>query len=62
MERVSRSGKYLVWELSGDSYLIAHLRMTGALLFDPAADPIHTRVRLELDRGRTVAHRIVDIP
>ncbi len=55
VERVSRSGKYLVWELSGDSYLIAHLRMTGALLFDPAADPIHTRVRLELDRG----HRLI---
>jgi formamidopyrimidine-DNA glycosylase len=55
VERVGRSGKYLVWELSGDRYLIAHLRMTGALLFDPVSDPIHTRVRLELDRG----HRLI---
>jgi len=35
VERVGRSGKYLVWSLSGDRYLLIHLRMTGALLFDP---------------------------
>ncbi len=55
VRRVGRSGKYLVWELSGDRYLLAHLRMTGALLFDPNVDPIHTRVRLELDQG----HRLI---
>jgi formamidopyrimidine-DNA glycosylase len=53
--RVSRRGKYLVWELSGDRYLLMHLRMTGTLLLDPAADPPHTRVRLEFDGG----HRMV---
>ena len=31
----SRRGKYLVWELSGDVYLLVHLRMTGTLLLDP---------------------------
>jgi formamidopyrimidine-DNA glycosylase len=55
VERLSRLGKYLVWELSGDRYLLAHLRMTGAFLFDPAVDPAHTRVRMELDGG----HRLV---
>ena len=39
MERLARYGKYLVWELSGDAFLLVHLRMTGALLFDPAVDP-----------------------
>ena len=52
---MGRSGKYLVWRLSGERYLLMHLRMTGALLFDPPADPPHTRVRFELDGG----HRLV---
>jgi formamidopyrimidine-DNA glycosylase len=53
--RVGRAGKYLVWSLSGDRYLLMHLRMTGTLLFDPAAPAPHTRVLLELDDG----HRLV---
>lgn len=52
---VERSGKYLVWELSGEVFLLAHLRMTGTLLFDPAVEPSHTRVRFELDGG----HRLL---
>jgi formamidopyrimidine-DNA glycosylase len=56
VERLSRSGKYLVWELSGDRYLLAHLRMTGAFLFDPPVDPAHTRVRLQLDAGHRVLY------
>jgi formamidopyrimidine-DNA glycosylase len=55
VERVDRAGKYLVWALSEDRYLLVHLRMTGALLFDPAVEPVHTRVRFELDRG----HRLL---
>jgi formamidopyrimidine-DNA glycosylase len=55
VERIGRSGKYLVWALSGERYLLVHLRMTGALLLDPAAEPAHTRVRFELDAG----HRLV---
>jgi formamidopyrimidine-DNA glycosylase len=53
--RVRRSGKYLIWELSGDRHLLIHLRMTGALLLDPTVDPPHTRARLQLDGG----HRLV---
>jgi formamidopyrimidine-DNA glycosylase len=55
VERVTRAGKYLIWELTDDRHLLLHLRMTGALLFDPPADPPHTRVRFELDRG----HRLL---
>ncbi len=55
VERVGRSGKYLVWQLTGERFLLVHLRMTGALLFDPPVDPPHTRVRFTLDEG----HRLV---
>ncbi|MFZ0090094.1 MAG: bifunctional DNA-formamidopyrimidine glycosylase/DNA-(apurinic or apyrimidinic site) lyase [Solirubrobacteraceae bacterium] len=55
VEQVGRSGKYLVWRLTGERYLLIHLRMTGALLFDPPVDPPHTRVRFTLDEG----HRLV---
>jgi formamidopyrimidine-DNA glycosylase len=56
VERVGRAGKYLVLSLSGDRYLLIHLRMTGALLFDPAAEPLHTRVRFTLDGGHRLAY------
>ncbi len=55
IEEVGRAGKYLVWRLSDDRYLLIHLRMTGSLLFDPPSEPPHTRVRFELDAG----HRLV---
>jgi formamidopyrimidine-DNA glycosylase len=49
VEAVDRAGKYLVWRCSDERYLLMHLRMTGALLFDPPVDPPHTRVRFMLD-------------
>ena len=52
---VGRSGKYLVWSLSEDRHLLMHLRMTGSLLFDPAVEPSHTRVRFAFNDG----HRLV---
>src|SRR4051812_21658677 len=48
VDRLSRRGKYLVWELSDDVYLLMHLRMTGTLLLDPPAPTGHARVRLGL--------------
>ena len=56
VEEVGRSGKYLVWRLTGERFLLIHLRMTGALLFDPPVDPPHTRVRFALDAGHRVAY------
>ncbi len=52
VERLWRRGKYLVWELEGDRHLLMHLRMTGTLLWDPAELPPHTRVVIDLERGR----------
>jgi formamidopyrimidine-DNA glycosylase len=55
VRRLARRGKYLLWELDDERYLLAHLRMTGALLYDPPAEPAHARVRIELSDG----HRLV---
>ncbi|HEX5620804.1 MAG TPA: bifunctional DNA-formamidopyrimidine glycosylase/DNA-(apurinic or apyrimidinic site) lyase [Solirubrobacteraceae bacterium] len=49
IERLGRRGKYLVWELEGEAYLLQHLRMTGTLLLDPDGAPPYTRVWLRLD-------------
>jgi len=52
VERLSRRGKYLVWELSGDVRLAQHLRMSGTVLVSPDPEPVHTRVRIDLGRVR----------
>ncbi len=50
VEKLDRRGKYLVWSLEDDVHLAQHLRMTGAVLCEPAGaqrfDPPHVRVRL----------------
>ncbi len=53
IEGLSRRGKYLIFHLSGDLYLIIHLRMTGALLHRNAGDDAdrYTRATLALDDG-----------
>jgi formamidopyrimidine-DNA glycosylase len=62
VQRLSRAGKYLIWELSGDAFLLMHLRMTGTLLFDPVpactrtGEPPHTRVRIVLSDGHRLAY------
>jgi formamidopyrimidine-DNA glycosylase len=58
VERLSRRGKYLIWELEDEVYLAMHLRMTGNLLVvstdeDADARP-HLRARLVLDSGTRV--------
>src|ERR1700756_1320633 len=56
VERLDRAGKYLIWALSGERYLLMHLRMTGTLLFDPPAPPPHSRVMLGLDDGHHLVY------
>ena len=48
---LSRRGKYLVWELAGDVFLLMHLRMTGTLLVAPAEDVPYQRVIWTLSDG-----------
>ncbi len=55
IEGLHRRGKYLVWSLRGDVHLAQHLRMTGALLWEPKPEPANVRVRIQL-RPR---HRLV---
>jgi formamidopyrimidine-DNA glycosylase len=55
VESLGRRGKYLVWALEGELFLAQHLRMTGALLWEPEGEPRHVRVRIELTpRARLV--------
>jgi formamidopyrimidine-DNA glycosylase len=56
IERIGRSGKYLLWELSGDMHLLVHLRMTGTLLFDPGPEVTHVRARFALDDGHALVY------
>jgi formamidopyrimidine-DNA glycosylase len=51
VERLGRRGKYLVWELEDEAFLLMHLRMTGTLLYDPRPDTRYERVRFTLDDG-----------
>ncbi len=56
IERLARRGKYLCWVLSADRHLLMHLRMTGVLLLDPPAEPLHVRVRFWLDDSRQLVY------
>ena len=55
VKRLSRRGKYLIWEAEDEVYLLMHLRMTGTILYDPPPETPYTRVRLELDGGETLS-------
>ncbi len=55
VERLSRRGKYLSWELEDDVFLVMHLRMTGNLLFvEGGEERPYTRVRISLGSGSDV--------
>ncbi len=51
VERLARRGKYLVWELEDEAFLLMHLRMTGTLLYDAPPGTPYERVRWTLDDG-----------
>jgi formamidopyrimidine-DNA glycosylase len=50
---LERRGKHLIWRFDGGTLLL-HLRMTGVLLADGAADAPYQRVVLTLDDGVTI--------
>lgn len=45
IEAISRRGKYLQFHLSGGDTLLLHLKMSGDLLVEPAAEARHPHVR-----------------
>jgi formamidopyrimidine-DNA glycosylase len=51
IDALSRRGKYLIFELEDEVFLLVHLRMTGTLLYDPAPDIPYARVRFALGDG-----------
>jgi len=51
---LGRRGKYLVWALEDEVYVAQHLRMTGALLWNPDPEPAHARVRIALEPRATL--------
>jgi formamidopyrimidine-DNA glycosylase len=57
IERLSRRGKYLVWETTEEVYLVMHLRMTGTVLYDAPPGAPYVRARLELDDGHVLSFR-----
>ncbi len=58
VEGLQRRGKYLVLELSGELFVVMHLRMTGTLLLVDEVDDLpgrdHLRARFTLDSGSRV--------
>jgi formamidopyrimidine-DNA glycosylase len=48
---LDRRGKFLIIRLSGGENLVIHLRMTGALLWNPRTTEPFTRVEFALDKG-----------
>ena len=51
VRELGRRGKYLVWELEDEAFLLMHLRMTGTLLYDAPPGTPYERVRWTLDDG-----------
>src|SRR4051812_31749540 len=51
VQRLARRGKYLIWELAEEVFLLMHLRMTGTLLYDPPPATPYVRVILALNGG-----------
>jgi len=51
INHIERRGKYLIFQLSGSSTLVIHLKMTGSLLLNPKQTDRYTRVIFHLDDG-----------
>ncbi len=56
---VDRRGKYLIVRFQSGRVLLVHLRMTGTVLHEPAADVPHRRALVTLDDGTTIGYRDV---
>jgi formamidopyrimidine-DNA glycosylase len=54
IERLGRRGKYFIFELTDEVFLLVHLRMTGNLLLDPAPDTPYQRAVFTLGDGQVL--------
>ncbi len=54
VESLERRGKYLIFDLGDELYLICHLRMTGNFLYDAEPGVAYQRAVFELDGGHTL--------
>ncbi len=54
VDNLERRGKYLIFHISGGGVLIIHLRMTGALLLNPAQVDRYTRALFQFDNDSRV--------
>jgi formamidopyrimidine-DNA glycosylase len=54
--RLSRRGKYIIFGLSRGENMIVHLRMTGALLWNPAGPEPFSRLEFLLDDGSRLVY------
>ena len=54
IQRLSRRGKYLIFDLGDELYLICHLRMTGNFLYDAEPDVAYQRAVFGLAGGHTL--------
>jgi formamidopyrimidine-DNA glycosylase len=53
---LSRRGKYIIFGLSQGEYLVVHLRMTGALLWNPAGPEPFARLEFTFDDGSSLVY------
>ena len=54
IERLTRRGKYLIFDLGDELYLICHLRMTGNFLYDAKPAVAYQRAIFALEGGHTL--------
>jgi len=54
IEQLSRRGKYLIFDLGDELYLICHLRMTGNFLYDAEPNVAYQRAVFGLEAGHTL--------
>jgi len=61
IHEVSRIGKYILMKLSGNCYLIIHLRMTGQFLIRKKHDPIEKYLKIRIFLNNNQELRFCDL-
>lgn len=56
VDALRRRGKYLIFALSGELFLVCHLRMTGNFLYGAPADTPYQRAVIALDDGHSLRY------